>query len=720
MTQKKALLIGVSTYKFGGFNALPAASRDVQAIQRVLQHPQLGGFTPSDITTLVNPDCQDMRVAINELFADRSKEDLLVLYFSGHGKTDDTGLLHLIGADANPALLKATTVKSNFVHDLMESCRSKQQVVILDCCFSGAFAKGMAVKGNQINIPAQLGGEGRVVLTSSSSVQYSFEQKESELSVYTRCLVEGIESGEADIDSDGWISMRELHDYTSWRVREALPEMKPEFYAAREGFKILLTRAPERDPSDIYRREIDRLVQRGDIVFVSANWLAQLNLRLALKPKPDYRVLPRARALLNVRRRNLGLTIEGAEAIEVSTLNPHRHQHRNLQQYKQLFRQEIRREKILSLATREELRRYQHELGLTNAEINEIEQPLPTRSISQPIEPGRYLTPLPAPAKRSLALGGLAAIVFGGLTLTTVNIWPTQLISSQQIIQPSVIPKPASRLNPPVKLPDGKENSGLASAVKPLVEATTTVPKNDNADVLLVLGRLAATVLSASTVGIFHTRPTQLFNSQPASQLADSPSQEAASPNQSVTPAEIPDPLPPTESLNEFSRDEANYFFSQGQQKSEAKQWPEAITDLTRAIAQLPPNAPGSSVYYQARGDSYLALKYYQPAIADYSQAISLNGDEASLYKKRGVAYFKLGDRKSLLNALADYNQAIKLQPNDADAYKQRGNVHLSLKNNQDTLDDYQKAAGLYLEQQKTDDYHQTLELRQEVTGGAK
>lgn len=82
---------------------------------------------------------------------------------------------------------------------------------------------------------AQVGKEGRVILTSSSATQYSFEQQGSELSIYTRYLVEGIETGAADQDDDGWISVDELHEYASNKVQEVSPAMSPQFYPVREG-----------------------------------------------------------------------------------------------------------------------------------------------------------------------------------------------------------------------------------------------------------------------------------------------------------------------------------------------------------------------------------------------------------------------------------------------------------------------------------------------------
>ncbi len=48
---KVALLIGVSEYG-NGLTPLPAASKDVEAMRKVLQHPEIGGFDQA--TPLIN------------------------------------------------------------------------------------------------------------------------------------------------------------------------------------------------------------------------------------------------------------------------------------------------------------------------------------------------------------------------------------------------------------------------------------------------------------------------------------------------------------------------------------------------------------------------------------------------------------------------------------------------------------------------------------------
>lgn len=244
---KVALLIGVSEYQ-QGFNPLPAATKDVEGMRRVLQHPELGEF--DEVKVLVNPDPVAMQTEIQAAFSSsRQKNDLVLLFFSGHGIKDERGNLYLATnltrKTERGELLIGTTVPASFVHYIMNNCRSKRQVAILDCCFSGAFAEGLLAKEEgSVDIRNQLGGEGRVVLTSSTSTEYSFQQKGEELSIYTRYLVEGIETGAADLDDDGMISVDELHEYAKEKVQEVLPAMNPEIYIVKQGSRIELAKAP--------------------------------------------------------------------------------------------------------------------------------------------------------------------------------------------------------------------------------------------------------------------------------------------------------------------------------------------------------------------------------------------------------------------------------------------------------------------------------------------
>ncbi len=177
MPRRVALLIGVSQYE-AGLPPLAAAPKDVEAMQRVLQDPNLGSFDV--VEPLINPDPIQMQEAIERLFADCQKDDLALLFFSGHGITDDNGRLYLTTRITDERRFKATSVPASFLHEMMNDSRCQRQVVILDCCYSGAFVEGWQAKsGGTVDIKRQLvlGGKGRAVLTSSSSLQKSFEHE---------------------------------------------------------------------------------------------------------------------------------------------------------------------------------------------------------------------------------------------------------------------------------------------------------------------------------------------------------------------------------------------------------------------------------------------------------------------------------------------------------------------------------------------------------------
>ena len=346
---KVALLIGVSEYK-PGLNSLPAAVRDIEAMEGVLQHPDFGAF--DEIRRLPNPGLLAMRSAIAELFGDRDTDDLVLLYFSGHGVTDEYGKFFLTNCDTQKKgrLNKATVVEAGFVHDLMENCDSERQVIILDCCHSGAFPEGMRARdaGNTIDFQQQLGGRGRIVLTSSAATEYSFERDGEDLAIYTRYLVEGIQTGAADLDGDGAVSVNELHDYVREKVRKAAPAMQPERYVFQDGEKILLSKAPVSDPQRHYRQEVQKRIRNGKLSGISIRSLREI-------------------------ARKTGVSIADAAEIEAAELKPYQELQQKLDNYREAFLEAVQVKSRISEETRSELQDYQQVLGLRNEDIQPIE-----------------------------------------------------------------------------------------------------------------------------------------------------------------------------------------------------------------------------------------------------------------------------------------------------------------------------------------------------------
>jgi hypothetical protein len=347
---KYALLIGVDTYG-EGLQPLPAASRDVAALRKTLLNPQMGGF--DEAKAVINPTQPEMAREIELWLQDRQPEDLVLLFFSGHGVKDDRRDLYFAAANTEKKrdrLLISTATSARFLHDRIRGCKAKYQLLILDCCFSGAFGEWVGKDDGEIPLQEQLGAEGRVVLTSTSSVDYSFEEKGADLSIYTRYLVEGIATGAADEDEDGAITVDELHRYARRKVKETAPTMSPDIITLKgEGFRIRVARSYQDNPKLKYRKEVERRATAGELT------------------------IPAQRLLMGFRA-ELELSEAEAEEIEAEVLKPHREYQRKRQEYQETLRQCLEGEVPLSPHTIADLKDYRAHLRLKPEDVAAIEQ----------------------------------------------------------------------------------------------------------------------------------------------------------------------------------------------------------------------------------------------------------------------------------------------------------------------------------------------------------
>jgi formylglycine-generating enzyme required for sulfatase activity len=357
---KVALLIGVSEYEVG-LNPLPAAVKDVVALERILKDSEMGDF--DEVKILTNPEPQAMQYEVETLFSGRSKDDFVLLFFSGHGIKDDSNNLYfatrITRKSAKGDLIRSTAVPARFVHEVMNNSRAKRQAIILDCCFSGAFDPSLLSKDDgSVDLQGQLGAEGRVVLTSSSSTQYSFEQQGSDLSLYTRYLIEGIETGAGDRDEDGKISVRELHEYATSKVQETAPSMTPKLITLKDlGFDLVLAKAKVTDPKLRYRRQVEKYSSRGAISSIGRTILDRLQIQLKLSGQI-------------------------AKEIETEVLRPYHERLDNIQRYQQAFEGSVKNEYPFSNYVQSELADLLEILGLRREDVDTVEQEIITRSQS--------------------------------------------------------------------------------------------------------------------------------------------------------------------------------------------------------------------------------------------------------------------------------------------------------------------------------------------------
>jgi caspase domain-containing protein len=242
--ERRALIVASDTYEDPKLRMLRAPAHDAQALGRVLGDPVIGNFSA---TILENEPEYRLRRAIGRFFGKGGRKDVLLLHFACHGVKDEDGTLYFAATDTETDNLQATALPADFVNDEMNRSRSRRIVLLLDCCYSGAFARGMSHRADQgVQLKERFEGSGRVVLTASNSMEYAWEGNDllggGTPSVFTSALVQGLEAGEADLDRDGQVSVDELYDYVFERVRRETPSQTPgkwsfdvagDFYIAR-------------------------------------------------------------------------------------------------------------------------------------------------------------------------------------------------------------------------------------------------------------------------------------------------------------------------------------------------------------------------------------------------------------------------------------------------------------------------------------------------------
>jgi TonB family protein len=253
MSRKLALVIGNTTYTDARFGALTAPAEDVRDLGDLLKDPGIGNF--DQVTRLIDESQSPVCRAVERFFADKAIDDLLVLYFSGHGLLDEEGQLYLALKDTDWDVPRSSALAAEFVASAMDRSRSQRVVLILDCCHSGAFvrgAKGVVGASAGTKLAFEGNGHGRWVLTATDATQYAWDGSRlitsgsvtTDTSIFTRYLVEGLKTGNADLDHDGYISVRELSDYVYHQLMQQNVNQTPSLWSYKEQGTLVIAQNP--------------------------------------------------------------------------------------------------------------------------------------------------------------------------------------------------------------------------------------------------------------------------------------------------------------------------------------------------------------------------------------------------------------------------------------------------------------------------------------------
>ncbi len=282
--QRYAVLIGNSSFPSEAkLPPLRFPENDVDALHELITSEEHGIFTQTFV--LKNRSSQEVRERANEVLNLAERDDLVLLYYAGHGKLNRRGKLHLATVDTRLSTLEATSFPVSSLRDFMEISRSKRIVVILDCCYSGA-AGGVFTRGTTDDSLQQFAsGRGIQVMTASTGIEVAEEREQDGHGVFTKHLLAGIRGG-ADEDGDGLVSVDELYRYVHRHVVQDSAQVPTMLNLEKAGDLIIAKsgRKPREERNRQIAERLFRLAQEGVVThrFIG-DVLASLETRYAVR-----------------------------------------------------------------------------------------------------------------------------------------------------------------------------------------------------------------------------------------------------------------------------------------------------------------------------------------------------------------------------------------------------------------------------------------------------
>ncbi|MBU6450141.1 MAG: caspase family protein [Cyanobacteria bacterium REEB67] len=214
---KWALIIGISDFQDKTLN-LHYPAKDARDFSDFLVKE--GNFAKDHVKLLVNQDAT--RANILSALGDKwlphvaNPDDLVLIYISSHGSSSDMdvgGINYLLAYDSQVDNLYASGLPMQDLTRVIKGrVHSDRVVLVLDACHSGAAeagGKGLVRQGN-VNADEVAQGTGQLVISSSSPSQVSWESRNYQNSVFTRCLIDALrKNGNATTLGEAFQSMRD-------------------------------------------------------------------------------------------------------------------------------------------------------------------------------------------------------------------------------------------------------------------------------------------------------------------------------------------------------------------------------------------------------------------------------------------------------------------------------------------------------------------------------
>lgn len=232
--ERWAVVIGISSYADKNVTPLRYAHRDARSFYDFLlsDGAGLGGFKRENVRLLIDADAttRNIRVALREFLKSATSDDVVYIYFAGHGAPDPdrTNDLYLVAYDTRIDSIASTGVPMSDISEATRRVYAQDLIVIVDACHSGGVGDVSGTRGEITNAINKAFLErlastapSKVVMTASEESQVSREgpQWGGGHGVFTHFLLQGLQGGaDEEGDGDGIVTLGELFEYARSHV----------------------------------------------------------------------------------------------------------------------------------------------------------------------------------------------------------------------------------------------------------------------------------------------------------------------------------------------------------------------------------------------------------------------------------------------------------------------------------------------------------------------
>ncbi|OAN10101.1 caspase family protein [Exiguobacterium undae] len=257
----KALLIAVNEQRSREIDALPNTLNDVTEIKRLLtEEPAV--FKQSDVLTLSGNLATKSMInhALKGFFSDASSENVLFLYWAGHGGFDQSDA-YFIPYDADVSTISNTSINMSDVKKYIDETPAQTVLSFFDTCHSGALLRGTTIN-DLMKRGLDIKGSGKFVVAACTEDQSAWDRGRH--GAFTDHLIRGLEGGA--MNPRGEVDIYTLYSYVSQAVSNEFSDQHPVLKGTLSGAPIIIKHTKAREhaqqqqfvsQSSVTRRKVD-------------------------------------------------------------------------------------------------------------------------------------------------------------------------------------------------------------------------------------------------------------------------------------------------------------------------------------------------------------------------------------------------------------------------------------------------------------------------------